>query len=86
MAGNDDTTAAGGGLVVITILGLDTSFLADVLKLLSIFVTANAAEVDGGVGREYVLAGNASIKGSKSDWEETIPVLLAQYSVPHHQR
>ena len=55
VSGDDDTAASSRCLVVVTVFGLDTGFLADLFELSTILVTANASNVDGRVGREDVL-------------------------------
>ena len=55
VAGDDNTAATSGGLLIITVGSLDTGMGTDVLKLLAVLVAANAANVDGGIGGEDVL-------------------------------
>lgn len=47
VTGDDNTTATSGSLVVVAVLGLDTSLFADAFELLSILVAADAADVNG---------------------------------------
>lgn len=55
VAGNDDTTLAGGLDIVDTVLRLDTGLGAGLLEEIGVLVFANAANVDDRVVGEHVL-------------------------------
>lgn len=75
VAGDDNTTAASGCLLVIAVHCLDTSLLVDVLKRLAVLVLANAANVHGGVLGEDVLGPAGGVLGSSTSNEHGIVVL-----------
>jgi hypothetical protein len=45
VAGDDDAAAAGRGLIVVAVFGLDAGLVADVFELLAVLVAADAANV-----------------------------------------
>lgn len=55
VAGNNDTTLAGGLDIVDTVLRLDTGLGAGLLEEIGVLVLANAANVDDRVVGEHVL-------------------------------
>lgn len=83
VAGDDDTTATSGGLLVVEVLGLDTSLLADVLKDLAVLVLANAADVQDGLGGQDVLGTTGSVLCSATGDEDSL-VVLDQVLVQAH--
>ena len=83
MAGDDDTAAASGLLLIDEVFSAETSFLTGRAKGVGILVGANAADVDNGIRRENVL-----LAGRKSECtieaeepgRENSPGRPAQYS------
>ena len=58
VAGDNNTTTAGRGFLVVKIFGLDACVTGDLLQGLTVLVLADATKVDNGVGCENVLRGN----------------------------
>jgi hypothetical protein len=83
VASDDDTTSASGGLLIVEVLGLDTSFLADVLEGLAVLVLANAANVEDGLGGQDVLGTTGGVLRSTTGDEDGL-VVLDQVLVQAH--
>jgi hypothetical protein len=59
VAGDDNTAATGGCLLVVEVFGLDAGVAGDLLQGLAVLVFANAANVDDRLGLEDVLYNDA---------------------------
>lgn len=55
MAGDDNTAATSGCLLVVEVFDLDAGVAGDLLQGLAVLVLANAADVDNRLGLEDVL-------------------------------
>lgn len=55
VAGNDNTATASGVLLIVAVLNAKADLLDRLLQNLGVLVLADAADEDGGVGREDVL-------------------------------
>jgi hypothetical protein len=83
VASDDDATATSRGLLVVEVLGLDTSLLADVLEGLAVLVLTNAANVQDGLGGQDVLGAAGGVLRSTTGDEDSI-VVLDQVLVQAH--
>lgn len=83
VASDDDTTATSGGLLVVEVLSLDTSLLADVLEGLAVLVLADAANVEDGLGGQDVLGTTGGVLRSTTGNEDGL-VVLDQVLVETH--
>jgi hypothetical protein len=75
VASDDDTAAASGGLLVVEVLGLDTSLLADVLESLAVLVLTDAANVEDRLGGQDVLGTTGGVLRSTAGNEDGLEVL-----------
>lgn len=75
VTGDDDTTATSGGLLIVEVLSLDTSLLADVLKSLAVLVLANTANVEDRLGGQNVRGTSGGVLCSASSNEDGLVVL-----------
>ena len=75
VASDDDTAATSGGLLVVEVLGLDTSLLADVLEGLAVLVLTDAANVEDRLRRQDVLGTTGGVLRSTSGNEDGLEVL-----------
>ena len=83
VASDDNTAAAGGRLLVVEVLGLDTSICRDLLKSLTVLVLANAADVYDRLGLEDVRSTPGSVLGGTASNEDGV-VVLEQVLVQSH--
>lgn len=67
VAGDDNTAATGGLLLIVAVLNAEADLLDRLLQGLGVLVLADAANVNGGVGREDVLRG---VSGKVSEVQE----------------
>lgn len=67
VTGDDDAAAAGGLLLIVAVLDAEADLLDSVLQGLGVLVLADAANVDGGAGREDVLRESLRVSGKRSD-------------------
>lgn len=83
VASDDDTTASSGGLLVVEVLGLHTSLLADVLEGLAVLVLANTANVEDRLGGQDVRGTAGGVLRSTTGDEHGL-VVLNQILVETH--
>jgi hypothetical protein len=83
VAGDDDTAATSGRLLVVQVLSLDACVARDLLEGLAVLVLANAADVDGRVGLEHVLCTSRCVLGGTAGDEDGF-VVLDQVLVEAH--
>lgn len=83
VASDDDTTTTSGSLLIVQVLGLDTGFLADVLKSLAVLVLAHTTNVEDRLGGEDVLRTAGGVLRGTSSNEDGL-VVLHQVLVDTH--
>jgi len=81
VAGDNDTAAASGLLLVDTVADLEPSLLGSVGEDVGVLVLANAAEVDDGLGREDVLDLESAYGGCDCCWCDLLTYLGASCGV-----
>ena len=68
VAGDDNTAATSGSLLVVEVFGLDTSVGRDLLESFAVLVLANAADVDDRLGLQNVCSASCSVlRGATSN-------------------
>lgn len=83
VAGNDNTTATSGSLLIVEVLCLDTSIGRDLLESLTVLVLSNATNVDDRVGLENVSRTAGSVLCRTTSDENSL-VVLEQVLVQTH--
>ena len=83
VAGDDDTAATGGLLVVVAVDGAETDLLVGLDQLLGVLVLANASNKDNRVGGEDVLGTSGGVLGGTTGVQVNL-VVLEQVLVETH--
>lgn len=86
VARDDDAAATRRSFLVISVFGLDSGLLADVFEERTVFVAANAADVNGGIRRKDVLENQRVRRESRRGSEGKVPAHLSRCFVPHLQQ